>query len=531
VIVPLALLLIGPIAGAVVAGAVGDLPYARRIAGAVFAATMLAGAAYGLQRAVSHAGVAWRGFTLDPWRGLLACGAAFAIAVAVIGDDESPAASGRQAAIFAAGAALMVPLVVPGVHLLAVGLVAGTIGYGVAAFAVAPDGASSLRAARSTLALAVSDGIALAALGASLGRGVALPVHPSTTMAALLLAAAAIRLGLAPVAGPAADATRADRALSLLWHGPVRAQGFLLALMAIGSGRNLAHAAAALAAFSLATSAYAIVRRDEAQGLTSFATGVALLGFGVGGATATWGGVLALAGAFAAFPAWQTNAKGSPIARSFLAAIPAGAVLPGVALVAGSTLAASTTRPWFAALAVPLVAAAAATIPSLWQPRGSAAGATHGRSFGFATSSIGLAAALAIAAVPVRAASGLGVPVAATLGTGRLLSIGGDPGISAVLAVVIVAVAAVAFIAAPIAARPAIGPADGAPADRDTAELVSDRPGLFAWWAVAPDGPVVLGERAMETTRRWAIAAAILIALSAGLALRVYVVAAGRGFL
>ena len=531
-ILPLVLLLAGPIAGAVVAGAFGDIPAARRVSALLFSGAALAGAAYGLQRAISGAGVDWRGFTMDPWRGVLACGSALAIAVAVARVEESPAAAGRQAAIFAGGAAAFVPLVVPGAHLLAVGLLAGTIGFGVVAFAEARSGESPLRAVRSVAALVCSDILALVALGASLGRGVILPVHPSATAGALLLAAAVIRLGIAPAGGPAADASRASPALGLFWHGPVRAQGFLLGVMALGAGRGVAHAAAAVAALAILTTS-AAARRDGVFAFAPFASAIALLGFALGGATATWGATLALAAGFAAWPARYGGRRISPLARASLVAIPAGALLSGAALVLGVVLGTTASRPWYLALALPALAGSAAALSTIWRAAGEGAGDGDEASpprvssgIPWIPAALGIAAAAALAAAPARAASGIGIPVAASLGIGPLLSAGGDPGVPEGLAVLILAAGLIAF-----AAGPGSGRDDAEPAEPSEPAAVARRGGgvaggrILSWWACAPEA------RANEAVRRWAMGAAVLAALAAGLAVRVYIVAAGRGFL
>lgn len=522
------LVLVAPLAGALLAPAFDGYPRQRRLVVGACAAAMLAGAALALVRTVDGQPVAWRGFVFDPWRAVLVAGALLSSALAVARADEHERAGLVQAAFFAGSAALVAPLLVTGAHTLAVALPIGTAGLAVAAFAATGEGPSLLRAARSVGVVAASDLIALVVIGMALSKGTHLPQGLSLAGGFLLLAAAAVRLGLAPLAAALDDAVEADVGLGVLLNGGVRAQGFLLAGMAAGSHRTVAYAAAALAVFSLAVVAarVSIARSAEAPGasVASAGTAVALLGFALGGASATWGAVLALAAAFAAWPAWSAGASPGATARASLVAIPGGGLIAGAALIFSAVVDAGTVRPWFLALALPAIGASLALAAGVWPGRDEEHMGERVAMGVFA--GIALAVTLSLAAVPARAASGLGIPVGNVLGTGRLLSTGGAPGIAEDVAVVALAVALVAFAAGP--GRTGGG---GAPHRSRIMRLRSP----LDWWARAAAAPsygsTIARDAATAAARRWGAAFALLFAVSIGLALRVYVVAAGRGFL
>jgi hypothetical protein len=122
---------------------------------------------------------------------------------------------------------------------------------------------------------------------------------------------------------------------------------------------------------------------------------------------------------------------------------------------------------------------------------------------------VGVSAGLALAALPIRSASWLGEPVARTLGVGRLLSVGGEPGVAAGFAIVVMGAALVAFL---------IGPGHTV-GDLATGELGR------------PPEPEGVAAPATADVRRWTYAAMFLIAVSLGVAVRVYLSAANRGFL
>jgi len=522
------LVLVAPLAGALLAPAFGDYPAQRRLVVGACLAAMLGGAALALVRTVDGSPVAWRGFTFDVWRAVLVAGAVFSSALAVARADEHERAGLVQAALFGGTAALVAPLLLTGAHTLAVALPIGTLGVAVAAFALTGDGPGLLRGGRSVGALAASDVLALVVVGMALSKGTRLPQDLSLVGGFLLLAAAALRLGLAPLASALDDSVEADAGLGLLFNGGVRAQGFLLALMAVGSHRTVAYAAAAVGAFSLLVVAAraAFARSAEAPGASVASTGtaVALIGFALGGTPATWGAVLALAASFAAWPLWSAGVPFASTARASLAALPAGGLLTGSALVVVAAVDASTARPWFLALALPAIAALLSIAAGVWESRDEErAGEPIA---GGVVAAIGFATVLALAAVPARAASGLGIPVANLLGSGRLLTTGSAPGIPEDLAAVALAAAVVAFAAGP--GRLGRG---GAPGRRRIERSRS----FLDWWARAASAPsygsTLARDAATATARRWGAAGALLFAVSVGLALRVYIVAAGRGFL
>jgi len=521
--VPLIVLLVSPVAGALLAPAFGDVAVQRRAVATLCGAAALGGAVWAVVRTVSGSEVAWRGFTLDPWRALLVFGAVSASAAAIARVERTSRPSVSQAAIFAATAAGIAPLVVPSSHLLAVTLPVSTLGVAVASFAAITDPSRALRSIRAVAALAASDALALVALGLALENGTALPPRPSTTGAALLLAAALVRIGVTPGAGPAADAGGAHRSIGLLWLGPVRAQGFLLAVFAVGAHRSVAYAAAASASLAIVVAGTTASRRTDGGSLPALATGVALLGFSLGGAIPTWGAILALAAAFAGPVAFSAGGAWSAGARATLAALPAGGLIAGSALVLGAAFGAGAIEPWFLAFAVPATAGLLAACGSVWVARGKAPGSGLPAAF---AASIGIATGLALAALPARAQEWLAIPVARNLGVGRLLSVGGEPGMAEGLALIVLAVAAIAFLAGP--GRLGSGGAPGrVPIVRFAVAL--------EWWASsarAPEpGSGYAASRAANGTRRWMVAATVVFAVALGLAARVYIVAAGRGFL
>jgi hypothetical protein len=518
--VPLIMALVAPLAGAVLAPAFADVPAQRRVFGAFCAAVALGGAVWAIERTVAGTGVAWRGFAVDPLRAVLVFGATLAASAALAQVDERQRPVAGQAAIFAATAAGVVPLVIAGSHLLAVALPVSTAGVAVAALASAPDAVAEFRASRALAALVASDVLALVALGSALAHGTALPPHLSTLAAALMLAAAVIRLGVAPAAGPAVDAAAGAAPVGALWLGPVRAQGILLAGFAVAGHRSVAYAAAAAATLAIVATGMAPEKRRETT-LPALSIAVVLLGFALGGPAPAWGAVLALTAAFAGPVAWASGGAASAAARATLGALAGGGLVAGAVLVIGSAFDAGAVRPWFLAFAIPASAGAVAACSSVWSRE------ARERVPGVAAAvaaAIGTAVALTIAAAPERATEWLAVPVARSLGVGTLLSTGGERGFAGGLAVIVLVVGVVGF---------AVGPGvvgGGGPPGRSR-----NRVRLFDWWAGGARAPghgsALAAARASLGARRWTVGAMVLFVASIGLAARVYVVAAGRGFL
>jgi len=343
-----------------------------------------------------------------------------------------------------------------------------------------------------------------------------------TGAAALLLAGALIRLGFVPFGWAADDAARAHPCLGILMLGPMRAQGILLAVYASSTHRSVAYAAAAAAA---ATAVVASGRGIQRAGIATAglpAASLAVLGFGLGGALATWGAVLCLAASFLVVPVWSAGEGWRDVARPALGALPAGALLPGATLVATAALQSSIIRPAFLLLAVPAAAAAAASGSAA--AVGRSGGARGDRAFAGVLAGVSLAGALALVAAPARMLGGIAFPVADALGVGRLLSVRGTPGIAENLAAVMAIAAVVAFVLGP--GRTGSGGASG-----------RRSPGVdrwLAWWACAPlsaGRSASAAARAESAARRLDPAIAVLVAAAIGLALKVYVAAAGRGFL
>jgi hypothetical protein len=253
------------------------------------------------------------------------------------------------------------------------------------------------------------------------------------------------------------------------------------------------------------------------------ASGVALLGFSLGGAIPTWGAVLALAAAFAGPVAFSAGGVWSAGARATLAGLPAGGLIAGSALVLGAAFGAGAIEPWFLAFAVPATAGLLAACGAVWVARRNAPATGLAAAF---AASIGIATGLALAAVPQRAADWLAIPVARSLGVGRLLSVGGEPGMAEGLALIVLGVALIALLAGP--GRLGSGGAPGRPPVVRFAVALE-------WWAGSARAPgsgsVHAASRATHVTRRWTVVAMVLFAVALGLAARVYIVAAGRGFL
>jgi hypothetical protein len=456
---------------------------------------------------MSGSEVAWRGsFAMDPLRGVLLFGALLVCAAAVGRLDDTPRPSLARAAFLAATGASLAPLVVTGSHVLALTIPVSTAGIALASYATTDEPARLSHAARSIAGLALSDALVLVGIGLAVGRGTAFPPRLSTVAAALVLAGAVIRLSLLSVTGPSREAAKAHVTTELLWLGPLRAQGLLLAVFAVGAHRGVAHAAGALAALAIAVAGVAGATRTFGDIRVGTGTGFALLGIGLGGATAMWGATLAIVATFAGVSAWAAGGGWSAGARTTLASLPAGGLIAASTLVVGGALGAGMVEPWFLALAIPAAAGSLAAAGTVWKAPAPVALPTTA----FA-GAVGLVAGLSLAAVPVRAASWLGEPMARSLGVGRLLSIGGEPGVPAGLAVIVIGVAAIAFLAGPgTVARVT---------SEENARLPAPRPPAFPGDAVRAD------------TRRWGFAALFLIAVSVGIAVRVYLVASARGFL
>ena len=507
--VPVILVLTVPLAGAGIVMLFGDgVPTQSRLFVFAAAAAGLGGAAWGAVRSISGSTVAWRGgFAMDPIRGILVFGALLVSAAALARAERAPTPSHARAGIFAATAASIAPLVVTGSHLLVVAIPVGSAGIALASYAAAGPGARLLHAARAVAGLALSDALALVAIGLAIGKGTAFPPRLSTLAASLLLAAAFIRLGLVPV-GPSRDANDTHAATGLLMLGPIRAQGLLFAIFAVGADRGVAYAAAALAVLSIVIAASTMTEPGREQGITAIGAGVALLGFALGGATPTWGAALAVVATFAGTAAWGAGGGWSALARGTAGALPAGGLVAAATLVVGSTFGVSASEPWFLALALPAITGLLIAVARIWSTSTSRNPSISSTFAG----AVGVAAGLALAALPVRSVSWLGEPVARSLGVGRLLTVGGEPGIAASFAVIVIGVAAIAFLVGPGRTNA------GAP----PAEL--DRPAMKAE-ADTVDGP------ASSDVRRWAYVAMFLFAVSLGVAVRVYVSAAGRGFL
>jgi hypothetical protein len=513
--VPLLLLLLAPFAGIVLAITFAEAPSQRRVLVGISSLAMLGGAVAGLVRTAAAEAVSWRGFGADAWTALLALAAVASIVAGIARAGRVSNAGWTEAALFASAAAGVVPLLVPNVHLLAVTLPVSTLAFVCTSVVVSRGFPTGIRILRPVATLALSDLLVLLGLGTAISTGTRLPPELSTTAAALVLAGAAIRLGLVPLSWGSDDATSGSPILASVWLGPIRAQGFLLVPFALGAGRGLAYAAAAVAAATALVGAALALRRPSLGSISSVGTAVAVLGLALGGPAGLWGATLAIAATFALIPAWYARDGARELAGPTAGALPAGALLPGTVLVATAAFDAASVRPGFLAFAVPVTLAAMALGATVVAAAGRSGGVRTRRGVAAAVfGGLSIAAVTAIAAVPQRVMHGLAFPVADALGVGRLLRVGFEPGITDELAVIMIGAAALAFLTGP-------GPlgSGGAPAARRI-----DPPEVSV-----PVPRVVLG--LLEHARAWTVAGAVLLAASVGIAIRIYVVAARRGFL
>lgn len=516
--VSVGLAVVAPLAAAVVAlvfaGAAGErvAPIGLLIAAAGGAVAAAALSAIGEAQA-------WRGFDADPWRAALAAGACLAAAAAIKGRRPEERALHASLAGLAAAS-----LFAPNALWLGLALPATTGVYGAVLLAQARRAEDRVRALRALSAMLVADVVALVGLASAGRRGYSLPVGVDGG-AWLVAIAAAIRLGLWPalleeafLAGGAAPAL-----------GPIRAQGALLAALVAASGGAPSRTLAGVGAAAALAGGWRVVRDGSAPALAAVQAGIVAIGFGVGGPAGVWGAVLLVGASLAAWPPWLAG-RGVQAARASLGLAPAGAGLAGAALVCSAALQAAASHPAYLLLATPAIAAVAASAIGVWrterpeQPEEETqgdvpvSGVSRG---GTALDGLWLAPALGAVAllvvVPARVTSAFATRVAATLGLGRLLG-GNDLGVGEDLGLWM-AIAAVIGLAA------AAG--GGEPAPREA------RPGAprwAAWWSAA--APVPGAEAALASSvGRWRRLAGALGIATLALAVRLYVLAAGNGFL
>lgn len=497
-------------AGAVLAVSFGEVPAQRRALVAISCAVMLAGAAAALVRSAAAETIAWRGFVADPWAALLALGAIAAIVAGVARAGSRAGAGTKEAALFVAAAAGVAPLVVPSIHLLSVTLPLSTLAFACAALAGARPDAVGIGARRAVAALAASDLMILIALGTAISDGTDLPPELSVAAGGLLLAGVAFRVGLTPAGWGTSEALKADPLLGAVWLGPVRAQGLLLLPAAVAAGGGVGYAAAAAASATVVLAAVRMLREPGIGPAATAGVALATIGFAFGGAAGTWGAVLCVAASFAVIAAWFAGGAWRDAARPSLGALPAGALIAGAVLVVTAALGGALARPELLAFALPtlgatlaIVAAALSALPAREPDERGVVPSLWG--------ALGLAAMIAIAALPARAVHGLALPVADALGVGRVLGVRPEAGIPEDLALIMAGVALVAFL---------IGPSSSG---RSQVQASLPAPGSralpFDGWSLPG------GERA------WTIAGTVLIAASIGVAIRIYVEAAARGFL
>jgi hypothetical protein len=566
---PVVLALLAPLLAAVIVVSFEESPVGRvlsRVAMFVGAA----GAGLALARTLMGDRATWQGFVADPWRALLAAGA-----LLVSCAFSSRGTGWSRGAVAVAGAVGSAAIFAPDALWLGILLPATTAAYAVAALTVSEDPAVRLEAMRSTVALVVADLAAVLGLILGASKGLTLPPS-SSTAAALLLAAGAIRLGLAPAATEDAVAS----GLGAAWLGPVRAQGALLAGFAVAAGGARATVLAGLGTAMAVGAAWRAFREHATEPLATVAAGVVAAGLGLGGPVGAAGAVLTLASSFAAWPLWLARRADGAAVPTFAFA-PAGATFVGGVMIAGAALQAGAVRAPYLVIAVGLLVAAPLAVLTAWRardpewagetvllwiqtddfevdgddvddaedeaarmvdeggPPDAAVIATEDDAAdhdewveggadvvvvrgGGALRLLGIADALwvvpaililvALVAQPERVRDFVAVPAAAVLGAGRLL--GTDPfGVDDTLGV-IMAVLMVLGLAA-------------AGGERAAAAELPSAPPLWGRWWLAP-APVT---GSSELVRRWGLVAAVAGAATVGLAARLLLVASSRGFL
>ncbi|HVL91468.1 MAG TPA: hypothetical protein VM841_14670 [Actinomycetota bacterium] len=508
--------LILPLGAAVFALLAGQSPVARGIARVLMAAAAAATATAGALAALGH-DVLWQGFDPDAWTGLLAAGALAGAATAMSTRSVAVAAAAAVAGGTAAGSILA-----PDVLYLGVLLVASTAAFAVTAYAA--PAASPLRRARVLLPLGIADALALAAFVAAGDQSLAIGPF-SGTAGALLLAAAALRLGLIP--SVVEDALRSGTGSLLL--GPVRAQGALLATVALAGSSSRGLWLLALGALGAAIAAVRLMRSPDISALLVVPAAVAACGLGLGGHVAIAGAAAALAVAFVAVV--LLAGSGEPTLAAPVAAFaPVGGSLLGFGLTGGAVWRLAAARPEFIPAAVALGAAAALSAVTAWQVTERAR--ANPRPYGLRRP--GSAWAVALTAAPAVAIAGFlafapafayeraGSAVALAAGAGQAL-VSPPESIAEGLGIAFAALALAGLL---------IG---GGPRGTIPTGRAASPPRWMHGWAAALPAPrersVEASRRASAKARPWLVLTAVAGIAALGLAVRLVLVAGERGWL
>lgn len=539
----LAVAIVAPAAGALCSLALAASPLPRRFAVRASVAVALAAGGVVMVRAATGEAVLARGYLADAWRALLVLGALAAAGAGLARRSDAEADAVSAAAVLGAAAAAAASLVAGGLVTASALLVATTACYALTAGLAQVDGerVPALRAWRSCAGYAASDLLVLVAALVASGSGLGTPPRPGTAAGALLLAAAAIRLGLVPVAGVLEDAVRSGRAAGAIALGAMRAQGIALAWWSLGAGDPLQRVAGGLGAATAVWGALRAAREGSLAAVASAHAGLVVLALSAGGAGGVRAAVLLAAAGFVAWPLLLAGGRSSGAGRASAGLWAAGAALPGMVLLVETTAGAgrASGRPLASAVAAAvsalLLIAAAPRIRS-WEPEDAPARGVSSRDApawsversappSVLWTAPALGAALAIAAIPGRALANLAVPAAASLGAGTLLQPGGASGFADALGVVVVTFALVALAASFRGLRPRAG------AERPPPRA----PRWSAWWGAAPPVPSARSsagrERAARRARAWFRVAALAGAAAAVLAAVLYGTGVTRGFL
>jgi hypothetical protein len=209
------------------------------------------------------------------------------------------------------------------------------------------------RARDAVRALCLSDLTAVAGLVLVSADGVRLAPGARGAGAALLLVAAAARLGLLPGARALEDLARARS--GALVHGVVRAQGFVLAAWVGARGSDVATVMAVGAALLGAERARRAVRDASVEAALTAHAGLVLAGLGLRTPAALAGAALLAGGSFLASALAHLGRRSDGVPS--YGAAPLGATLAGAALVAQAALARAQTDRGAYAVAIPAAAA------------------------------------------------------------------------------------------------------------------------------------------------------------------------------
>lgn len=505
-----------PAAGAFSAAG-ADLRSRRAVAAASLGAALVA-AAVAFARSSGAGEAPLAGFVADRWRLVLVLGTLLGAAPALRGALREERTPALDVALLAGAGATAASLLAGNVVAFGLLLAGSSV-----AFAVAAEACGGMRARRAAAALLSSDALALLGLVLAASHGLTTPPDPTVGASVLLLAAAAIRLGLVPAAGALDDAAAAHPSLAATALGGVRAQGVLLLVWSLGGPGGISRAILGLGAVSALWGGYRAAREGSVPAAATAHGGLIAMALALGGHASLWGAVL-LAGA--GFVIWPLLLSGGDLGRAGAGLWALSAAMPGAALAGAAASQAAAGRPAYlpiavavAASAVALVASAPRLQPPDWGARNGPTEATA--AWWWVAPAVGLALAAAI--LPARALERVAVPAGEALGAPRLLHPPEgllEPGR---LGFWIVVLLLVGLATRPVGARSAPGGSRPAPLP------------WSAWWGSAPRLPSARSgvgrARLYWGAQRWLATSAAIAAVVGVLALVLYAAGVRRGFL